>query len=250
MGKFKIHEMVFDQGDKEKLKFKIQVNIDSRGIFSTMLPSEVVTVLERAGDRADINRLGNKGMVSNNTFDGLVKDIADRVSKALKPKIVDKRVVLTYGYKGLASWWEKSDGTILANGQGARGDGGWKNGTVELNATNKAPYGFLIAVEVREKTTLEFPSGAIRSEYKNGYDEDTIGDDNLKWLNHLTVMSFGSHWGHGKLDGDKELEYTPERALFFRNMVEGCIKLVRMMSVLDKEDGVDLLIEQDIKMLK
>jgi len=242
----------FEKGHNSKgnLMVEIVVYVNSSGLFTATLPSEVLPVLHRAKIKTLNNRAGNDGFYQASTKKGLLLKISDDFKKALSGKVINESIILKYGVKGMASWWEDLEGGIHPNGQGASG-GGWKGGNINLHAANKAPYGVMVAVKAYRMTEHEFLDGEKTKEYSvlQQDSDEAISDENLRFITRLSCISFGSDWQHGKVE-QKDLEYTKERAKFFAELIKGIYGLVEMISILNNSEGIDLMIESKTKLLK
>jgi hypothetical protein len=128
-------------------------------------------------------------------------------------------------------------GTIYPNGHGPKDagdevDGGcdWIDGT--KNDSGNEPYSLSVFVRPYWVKIWKFPDGTIHTEAEYMTDSSShIGDDaTLKWLCTLVRMAPERHSSY------KEIDYTPELGLMFKNMILFIIEInERIQELFGKE---------------
>lgn len=204
----------------EQLKFKYEVSVNSSGIFTTTIPSDVVGQLIKVGIKLRANRRGNDGFFSAESLSELQGIIAEVCDKYSSRELIEEKIILRYSLDTACSYCKTEDGAIVPNGAYAiaiDGDYEWRGGTIETNATYPKPFGFNCYVNPIRIRIWEFLNGEIyREEYRNSHDE-WDGDSILQWLGGLCGMAPGGEC--------KDIDYTPELGEFFKSVVMYIITL-------------------------
>lgn len=240
---------------------KFDVNINTDGLFTTNLDKEIGARLYEA--KAKNLRQNNQHQwrfYSDETFDGLITKIDDDMTDLVSAKVDEEKLVIKYDIS-TAVTYVKLDEDFVPNGCYAnREDWQFENGTTELHATKRQPYGFSFFVRPYLKTTYKYRSGRTRIEYGSiwGYINESHhsgpGQDhphyNLIWLTHLVGMSSdASPFSNGKPDGLNEIDYTEQAAEFFVNMVKFLININERVKDFIEPEKIQLLIEGNMKLL-
>ncbi len=215
----------------EQLKFRYEVSVNSSGIFTTTIPSDVAGQLIKVGIKLGANRIGNAGFFSAESLAELQGIIAEVCDKYSSRELIEEKIILRYSLNTTCSYCITKDGTIVPNGTYAvdiDGDYEWSGGTIETNATYPKPFGFNCYVKPIRVRIWEFLNGEIyKEEYRNSHDE-WDGDSILRWLDGLCAMA-----SDGKC---KDIDYTPELGEFFKSVVMYIIKLNEKLKSVFGED--------------
>lgn len=200
--------------ESENLKFTYQVNVDKEGNFTTTLPEDVVSKMRKVGMSLGHNRLYNEGYFSALSLEELNKQVKESVDKFSKKELIEEKVILKYSIDTVCTYCKTKDGKIVPNGYWATeidGEYNWTNGTKEVHATSSRPFGFNCYVEPIKIKVWKFPDGEIKKEYLHTNNRDFDYDETLNWLDSICGIA---------PDGDyKEIDYTPEIGLFFKNLL-------------------------------
>jgi len=198
----------------DKLKFSYDINLSGDKIFYTVLPANVRELAEQFG--VMFNRVRNKdGYLHNKTFDGLYREVKEIINKITSKKLIKEEVVLKYEIVTQCTYCKTKAGEIVPNGSYQElvdGVYAWICGTEAIHSANSKPFGFLIYVEPKLRSTYEYFDKSITKEYRRVGDEETEKDDVLKWLNGICSISSIDHWENNV----KEVLYTPAVGLFFK----------------------------------
>ena len=200
----------------ENLNFKYDVNIDKEGNFTTTIPQEIVSDLEKVGIEFGINRLKRKGFFSALSLDELKENVKEVIDQYSNKDLIEEKIIIKYSVGTICSYWKKKDGTICPNGywdDGAGDDkGSWANSSRELHACNRSPFGLEVFIEIRKVKVWKFPNGETKKEYERLEDDDTNKDEVLHWLNSIVSISKGEATV-------KEMDYSLEAGNFFKNLL-------------------------------
>ena len=220
------------------IKFDIYVNLS--GEFTTTLPKEIVSKLEAAQISMKTNRAGTKGFLSSNTKDGLIKQVSELAKEYVSKELISEKLVIRYAIETKMSYQLSKDGKVLPNG--AFGDGtGWKNGTKETNAINRAPYGLRVYAGIFSKKDWKYKSGIIKTTLdgfwgSNGISQTREEAPNLHWIANLTSISTKDERGSDDMT-ISEMDYTEENAKFFVDLISAlCLLNEKILPIIsDKE---------------
>ena len=240
MGKLKTHKYHSD-----RLDFSYEISVDKEGYFTTMIPKDVVEKLESVGIHVSANRLRNKGYYAVSTLDGLIEAVKKDADKYSKEKIIDRTIVLLYKIDTLCSYWKTKAGDFVPNGywdpkSDDKDKGYWEDGTEDRNSCNVGPSGFLIYVEPQIRIISEFPDGTKHNTYENLKEADYEEKSTLHWLESICAMAPDTSGGRDV----KEIEYTEEVGLFFKNALMFIFQLdARFKKFINKECDLQKAIE-------
>ena len=196
----------------ENLTFQYNVNIDKDCMFTTTIPAEVVEKMKTAGIEFKTNRLKNEGYFVSDTIVGLEKAVKEDCDKYSKKELVEEKIILRYSLDTTCSYCKTKDGQLVPNGHFAKlidGDYNWTSGTIETNYNNLHPFGFTCYVKPYKVTMWKFPDGMIQNVY-DLLNVDKCEDETLQWLAGLCGINSDKY---------KEVDYTPELGLFFKNII-------------------------------
>lgn len=198
----------------ENLKTKYGVSVDKEGNFTTTLPPDIAKELIRVGIDLKSNRLNNYGFFSALSLKELKHTVEEVLDKYSEKELLEEKVILRYSVETACSYCKTKDGQIVPNGSYANeidGEYDWTSGTLETNATERRPFGFSCFVKPISVKVWKFSNGEVKKEYLHGANGCFDYDEVLKWLDGLCgITSEGNH---------KEIDYTPELGLFFKNMI-------------------------------
>lgn len=203
--------------EHENLSFNYDVNIDKQGDFTTTIPKEVVEKLMSIGVKLNQNRRYNYGYFSAESLRELEKKVKETADKYSRKELVDEKIVIKYAVDTVCSYCKGVSGNLYPNGgweQDAEGDENsyhWVEGTKKNH--NFGPYSFEIAFEIKKVKTWVFPNGEKSKEYLRLEESEIKNDELLHWLNSLCSLGLISS------SSVKEIEYTKEIGLLFRDMV-------------------------------
>ena len=201
----------------ENLSFNYDVNIDTQGNFTTTIPKEVAEKLMSIGVKLDENRRHNYGFFSAESLRELEKKVEETADKYSKKKLIDEKIVIKYAVDTVCSYCKGISGKLYPNGRWEQDAEGHENGYHWMEGTKKnysiSPYSFEVAFELNKVKTWVFPNGEKSKEYLRLEDTNTKDDELLHWLNSLCGLSPSSS------STVKEIEYTREIGLLFRDMV-------------------------------
>ncbi len=222
--------------ESENLKFTYQVNVDKEGNFTTTLPEDVVSKMRKVGISLGSNRLRHEGYFSALSLKELNKQVQESVDKYSKKELIEEKVILQYSVNTICTYCKTKDGKIVPNGGWAKaidGNYSWTNGTEEVHATNRKPFGFNCFVKPIQVKVWKFPDGEIKKEYLHTHNDDFDYDETLNWLDSICGIDS---------EGDyKEIDYTPEIGLFFKNL---------LMYIFDINERVQKIFGKDVDLSK
>lgn len=201
----------------ENLSFNYDVNIDKQGKFTTTIPKEVAEKLISIGVKLDKNKRHNYGFFSAESLKELEKKVEETADKYSKKKLIDEKIVIKYAVDTVCSYCKGVSGKLYPNGGLEQDAEGHENGYHWVEGTKKnysvSPYSFEVAFEINKVKTWVFPNGEKSKEYLRLEDTNTKDDELLHWLDSLRGLSPSSS------STVKEIEYTREIGLLFRDMV-------------------------------
>jgi hypothetical protein len=229
----------------ENLSFQYDVNIDKEGMFATTIPAEVVTKLKEVGIELKTNRLHNEGYFCSDTLEGLEKIVKVECDNYSKKELIEKKIILRYSLDTTCSYCKTKDGTLVPNERYANiidGDYNWTNGTIETNYNNPQPFGFTCYVKPFKVIVWKFPDGRIQNIYELLNSEDSK-DETIQWLTGLAGMTFHTKY--------KEIDYTPELGLFFKNIILYIFRInEQFLKVFGKEMDLTKVLSGNFLMLE
>ena len=214
----------YSQADREStpvIRFKYSIDVSKGGVFSTMLPEDIVSLFESSNIKVSTNNAGRKGYVSSTTLEGLKSELKKLCGECLSRELVSEGLVIKYGIKTQAAYCISHDGEIVPNAgrdwlKGERtADHDWKNGTETQHATSPLPFGMMVYVRPFRKQVFKYKSGAIKEEiiayHQNSADADVR--PNLHWISSICSISpTGLRI--------QEIPYTEDVAGVFVNMIK------------------------------
>lgn len=242
---------IHNEERSDKLTFRHDISVSKDGTFSTMLPKDIIEKLKSVKINVHRNRLSNEGYLSSNTLEGLKKEVNEVCSQYFKSQVIEKKIVIIYSITTLCSYGMSGNDFIPNLSSEFNPTSQWKDGTAKLYATNRSPFGILVAVEIVERRTISYPNGNTayvdHSARESGLIREKEKEDyNLKWLNGINSMSFNRGWYGIK---ESEIDYSPEATSFFVNLITSIFRLnEKIMPFLDS-DGIKKLIEGNHKLL-
>ena len=226
------------------IKFDIYVN--QSGEFTTTLPKDIVEQLKAAQITLDSNRVGTSGFLVSNTKDGLIAKVKDLAKEYVSRELISEKLVIQYSIETTMSYQLSVDGKVYPNGAYGRGTG-WRGGTKETNAANRAPYGLKVYAGVLTKREWKYKSGVVKVTYDKHWGSNSITETreeapNLHWIANLTTISYKEDFGGRGMDVS-EMDYTEENAKFFVDLVSAlCLLNEKILPIIkDKDNLVDFI---------
>ena len=234
----------------DNLEFSYTVNIDKEGNFTTTIPEDVVSKLQEVAIKVKHNRMGNLGFFSEKSLGELVSSVEEIAKQYSEKELIEEKIIFRYAVEIDCSYWKSANGDILPNGSWDedRKDGdcsGWVNGKKDLHSNNRSPFGFNIFVEVQKVKVWKFKNGETTKEYNNVRESDLEDNKTLSWVN--SIYSIADY--HMDV---KEVDYSPEIAIFFKNMLSYVFNMNENMINLFGKDfdlkkiDMDLLLKSNI----
>jgi len=227
--------------------FKISINVSSDGIFSTTIPRDISELFSKHRIRLYPNRSGNMGNYKADTLAGVCSLVKKDIDTLCSEKEISRKKVIRYVLSTACSYAKRKDGDFEPNCAFATQGLGWSGGPEARDATHKGPYGFQVYANVFERVEYEYCTGKKRVEYIDLREYKFSGgrmDDPIDWL-----TSISSH-SPGRLEYQiKEMDYTPERGLFFVNLYKTIFKINEQIKPLLEGDLLKVAIDSKIKLL-
>lgn len=216
-----VKNQMFSRKDKGMcLEGEYTISVDSQGIFSTVLPIDVVKELELVGIQLGENRRSKKkGWFFGSSLTELQSKIGTVMDQYFSKTLVSEEKVIRYQIATNCSYMIDPVHGLIPNGE-LRSTPGyqWFHGN---DKRDHAPMGFNIYVNVSVKKTYKFLNG---SEH---YDYTTI-PSNIKDHRSTTDLDWLSCLYHPKSIQGLPLQEIPansENCRFFVNMVKGMYML-------------------------
>lgn len=251
MPRLTTERMRMDGAIENEINFKYDINVSKDGIFSTMLPKDIVELFENANVDMAKNRRYNKGYISGNTIQEVSDSVKDICKEYLSRELISESIILKYAIETRAAYCLGSDGDIYPNGRFKAaikkddeyqngGYANWRNGTISINATSPNNYGMLVFVKPLNKLVYKYKSGKTKTEYVSIHESDE--DEVLNWLCNLTCIA------PNKLS-PKEIEYTTDIGNVFINMIKSICLLNERIKDFLEPDGIRLIADSTMKQL-
>jgi hypothetical protein len=224
MAKVKRERIVMSGAEKKELDFMLDINVTAGGLFTALLPPNVVELFEIRGvDLKSNKRRGSRpGYYEANTMDALLKLVDADCKKYVSRKLISKRMVIEYQVETTCSYVFTKSGDIGPNGYYAHnhdklGDRIWMHGTKDIHANTREPYGMQVYVKPKIELTYQYLGGVKKIEYAYAHETYAFGMEevsgNLKWLNDVV--------GIGPISGNTIIiEYTEQIAEFFVRFIK------------------------------
>ncbi len=230
-----------ERGSKEgSISIKFDISVTKSGEFTTMLPKETIEQLENAQIKIGVNRIGNKGYLSSDTKDGLIKLVSDIAKEYISRELISEKLVIRYSIETQMSYQVTPDMIVMPNGSIGNGTG-WRGGTKTTDAVNTAPFGLRVYVGVFTKRDWKYKSGVVKTTLEghwgsNGISKTIEQAPNLHWIANLTTISPKDNWGGGMMNVD-EMDYTEENAKFFVDLISAiCLLNERILPIIQNKD--------------
>lgn len=237
------------------MKIKLKISVSSEGIFGCTLPPEIAQLFLDHGIELELNRLRNPGYFSDQTLLGIKYKIGAKISELCSEDEISREKVIRYGIETNCSYAFGKDGEYLPNAS-ARDDGGsdWHTGTKWNDATKPGPYGFIVYVKPQVKTTYQYCTGKTRVAYGRFYDGNPLGSTNADmarsdpglWLALMPTISPGGSFNDMGSVGIKEIPYTHEAAMFFKNLMISIFKMNEQIKDFLEPDQIHKLIKAQV----
>ncbi len=226
MAKVKTGIAKADGAVKNELVIKYDINVTTKGVFTTTLPGESVDKLVELGvDLKKNNRYGSKlGYFEAPTMAELEDKVQQLCADAVTREMVSEKLVILYDVKTRVNYVKKTDGSVHPNGYvgGEQGkDWFWKEGNDTIASYDNKPFGMSICVKPHIQRVYKYRSGKEKVELTpiDRSPEDCADHlkpgPNLLWLNRLCNMGSG---GYGA--NLQTVDYSEEVAGFFVRFVK------------------------------
>lgn len=258
MPKFKTERIwIKDPNSREVLfDFKIDVLIDSEGVFYCNMPEAEAKRLEDAGVKMAYNsRTKRNGSFYARTYDDLVRQVKTCFEVFTTKTLVKSELVIKYQIQTTCSYAMHEDqflpgpGTTWellgksADDLGVR----WRNGTRDTHAQNPSPFGFMLWTCVYKKNEYSFVGRENKIEYEVQSWHSDIDNDvtpELWWLSRIVSVCRPEHESK-----DQEIPATEENAAFFNTMYKYIFGINEKIAFLAKKENLMQFIESNKQLL-
>jgi len=164
------------------------------------------------------NRRYNYGYFGADSLRELEKKVEQEADKYSKKELVDEKIIVRYAVDTSCSYCKGVSGKLYPNGGWEQDAEGHENGYHWEEGTKPRSYGvgsysFEVGFEIKKVKTWKFPNGEKSKEYLRLEESEIKEDKLLYWLNSLCSLYPSSS------SSIKEIEYTKEIGLLFKNMV-------------------------------
>lgn len=202
----------------DQIEFDYFINVTTQGLFTAYLPEEVITKLENCGIKVNYGRGSKKGYFEAQSLKEIEDKIESIIQKFSEKKLISSKIVLRYEIITACSYCKTKKGEIVPNGDweqrlNKRKGYNWLQGTKDMDACNREPFGFRIYVEPQRLNVYVFPDKTEHKEYIDVEDKDIKEGSTLDWLCSITAMSPDEE------DNIKDIDYSEEIGLFFKNII-------------------------------
>ena len=218
--------------NKENFKFKYDINVDKEGNFTTTLPENIVTEMQKVGIEFVRNRLDRDGFFSAKSLNELVDEVETKVKEYLKKELIEEKIIIRYAINTSCHYCLGKDGTIYPDGtfqKKVEEDHNWKEGTKHQFSMDNSPFGLEFGFELKRVQVWKFPNKDIKKEYHDLWGGDYEEGTTLEWIDSVRHIS---------VDGTyKEIDYTEELGLLFKNLV---LYIANMNEQFEKMFGKDV----------
>ena len=204
--------------NNENLSFKYDVSVDKQGNFTTTIPKEVSEKLMSIGIKLNTSRRQNPGFFSAESLMELEKQVKEVADKYSKKKLVSEKIIMRYSVDTRCSYCRSAKGNIYPNGrweedaEGHENSYHWIESSLKQSAMNCGPFALEVAFELVKRRIWQFPNKETTTEYERLGESDLKKDGVMDWLHALCGIDFAHN-------NAKEIEYTNEIGLFFKNMM-------------------------------
>jgi hypothetical protein len=228
--------------DQSYYSHEAEVGVDSEGVFYIRLPAELVDVAEQLkNSMRGTERVAWYGIPSRwnmrekhsifcKVLDDGIAFFKTCAAQHLRTEVIRDRVIC-YDYSAQVAFWiDKDTGLIESNGcidsqLGRKRKGDWwkpRNKDLDVLSANDTTdtYSIGLAAEVYDRAIYKRTSGdnVVFTTVKTHETDDVA----IKALNSWTGLCFEP--SHAKI-----MPYTPERAMFFHNMMRAMCGMARSM---------------------
>lgn len=245
-----VREDNFSRENGQFISFKYSIDVSTKGVFSTMLPADVIEKFKQSNIELHKNRVDKEGYLCANTFDELKKRVESLCQEYLSRELISETIILKYGIKTQASYCVSTEGEIVPNAQSQWIKGertpatDWRNGTVTQHASSPLPFGIMVYVKPYFKQVYKYASGQLKEELSPVYDSfpDKENQPNLHWLTAICSMS-------PKDLSIQEIPYTEEVAAVFVNMVKAICSVNERVKDFTSPEHILYLAQNNQKLL-
>lgn len=224
-----------------RIKVKINVTVNSDGLFTTTLSKEDAELIESYGVELKPNRTGRAGFFKSDTMADLISQVHDVLKLCVEYKVVSLTPVIRYNFKTACSYIMNGDEPV-PNGYYVENYSvhDWKQGTIDNNGfTSTGCYGVNIYAKPYMKRVVEYGNG----EQKIFYDHKEFEKDTYMGV----LGSFGG-MNESLQNHLYEMEGTEKNAKFFVDMIKSiCIFNERLKGLLEN-DMLEKLINSQAKL--
>lgn len=252
MARLKTADYRFDSGRdrEEEYLLKTVINVNSEGIFTTTIPIHAVEFLEFRGVNPGNNRRGTAGYYQARSLEELGKALKLDFEEAMSMDFVSKKIVIMYQVETIVSYC-MSKGEVVPNGGWVEGEQfKWLGGSKDIHAGKRGPFGMLVFVEAKTKTTYNLKSGKEVVKYSPAFPDNNLRrrdkedpNYNLRWIDAVCSM--------GTIDSTEmiEVDYTEEIAKVFVDLIKGIVYLSDKMKTVQTEEGLKEIVASNQKLI-
>lgn len=253
MAKLKTERIIIKDEDGEKfLDFKVDVNVDQDGCFTTTFPKEVAERFIELGIdlRTNGRSNGRPGYFVGKTLDDLIKSVRVACEAFTSRTLVSEVLLIRYIIETVSSY-VRIGNELYPNGGMAQRQSGveygtgecyWRSGTIEAHAQTPLPFGFRIWTEICWKREYSYNGRPNKIEYDEihafGSSNDFLDKPetpNLYWLSSVVSIK--------PPKGDmQEIEAKEDVAEFFVNLYKTIFMITERVNEFVTPEGIKALI--------
>lgn len=235
----------FRIGEPFNRMFEVNIRVSSDGMFTCTIPKDISALFLEHGVRQRYNRIGNMGYYESETLVGLCDIIKKDINVLCSEKEISRKKVIRYAIETACTYAKREDGDFEPNCAFETRDLKWSNGTIDRHATETGPFGFQVYANVYEKIEYEYCNGGKRVKYHHLREHKFYSgrmDDPIDWLSSVCSHDYGNFI-------PKEMDYTPERGMFFVNLYKTIFKINEQIKPFLNEDLLQKAIDSKTKLL-
>lgn len=225
------------------LNFKVNIDVSKGGVFSAILPSDIVEMYESANIIINTNRIGTKGYYAESNIDNLIKSITKDAQSYLTTDMISSDIVIRYAIETCASYCV-NNGDFVPNAGWGHDERYWINGTVSSNATYPKPFGINIFARPYKKQVFKVRSTGktfVKNTLISGITNEYKGKPNLNFLIGICGVS-------DKGMKVQEIEYNEVNAKFFVDLYKSIFMLNEKIKPFIEPENLQLLIDSQKKL--
>lgn len=232
--------------------YSLPVKVNSQGIFTAMLPTEIAEIAEKLHVRGvGHNRLRRFGYVESDTLAGLKSQVNKVVELIGSEKEVARENVIRFQINTICSYAFTAGGRFSPTaGDRDRGGTDWKGGTVQVDSSHPDTFGISFWAHPYEKVTLRREyDGEERVEYhslkKHGFPSgDELCNDPVQWLAFIPNQRPDNRMGR-----EQELPLTDATIRFFVDLYCSLFALNEKVKPFLNPEGILELASSNVMLL-